>query len=88
MEKDIHIQMRRVAVGTNFHSPELYTPQTLAEKFSWYQNGKENFKAFCRGEFIWCAPNADLIRFEFCPITGVLINWEQVLEEGLEYFKD
>ena len=77
-----------VASGPRFSSTGLYTPQSLADLFHGYNKGKEGFIEFCKGENSWRAPNTSLVRFNYCPITGAKIDWEQVLDEGLKYFKD
>lgn len=77
-----------VAAGQRFSSTRLFTPQSLADLFNNYNKGKEGFISFCKGENVWRAPNADLVRFNYCPITGEEIDWELVLKEGLKYFKD
>ena len=77
-----------VAAGPAFSSTCLFTPQSLADLFHGYNKGKEGFIKFCKGENSWRAPNNFLVRFNYCPITGEKIDWEQVLEEGLKYFKD
>lgn len=77
-----------VAAGQASSLTELYTPKSLADLFHGYNKGKEGFIEFCKGEDTWRAPNAYLVRFNYCPITGAKIDWEQVLEEGIKYFKD
>ena len=75
-----------VAAGIRFSTTVVFTPEGLANHFKSYANGKEGFISFCQGKFAWRAPNADLVRFHFCPDTGVKIDWDEVLNYGLTFF--
>lgn len=75
-----------VAAGMSFSEAVVFTPEGLAKHFKNYVNGKEGFILFCQGKFAWRAPNADLVRFHFCPNTGVKIDWDEVLNYGLSFF--
>ena len=75
-----------VAAGQSFSSTVVFTPEGLAKHFKNYVNGKEGFISFCQGKFAWRAPNADLVRFHFCPDTGAKIDWDEVLNYGLSFF--
>lgn len=77
-----------VAAGPRFSRTCLYTPESLAELFNNYNKGKEGFVEFCEDKRPYRAPNTSLIRFDYCPITGIKIDWGLVLEEGLKYFED
>ena len=76
-----------VAAGPRLSRTCLYTPESLAELFNGYNEGKKGFVEFCKGGRPWRAPNTSLVRFDYCPITGIRIDWGQVLEEGLKYFE-
>lgn len=79
----------KIAAGVEFDNPVLYDIEGLVRLFRGVSGRyKRNFKSFCKGEFVWVCPNADLVRFTYCPITGIRIDWEQVLKEGLEMFDD
>lgn len=77
-----------VAAGQSFSSTVVFTPKGLANLFKNYVNGKDGFISFCQGKFSWRAPNADLVRFDFCPNTGVKIDWDEVLNYGLSFFSE
>ena len=75
-----------VATGNHFSRTVVFTAEGLAKYFKGYNNGKEGFISFCQGKFAWRAPNTDLVRFNFCPDTGVKIDWDEVLNYGLSFF--
>lgn len=78
-----------VAAGPMFSSSTgLYTPKSLADLFYGYNKGKEGFVEFCKGEDTWRAPNASLVRFNYCPNTGTKIDWDEVLNYGLSFFSE
>ena len=77
----------KVAAGVEVSYATLYNIEELVRLFRDVSGEyKMNFTSFCKGEFVWAYPNADLVRFTYCPITGVKIDWEQVMEEGLKMF--
>ena len=77
-----------VAAGERFSSTCIFTPKGLAELFNGYNKGKEGFISFCKGENSWRAPNAELVRFNYCPNTGIKIDWDEVLNYGLSFFSE
>ena len=75
----------KIAAGVELDNATLYDVEGLVRLFRGVGgSNKKYFKDFCKGVFAWRYPNADLVRFNFCPITGVKIDWEQVLRDGLE----
>lgn len=77
----------KIAAGVELGHATLYNIEELVCLFRGVSGEcKRNFKSFCNGEFVWAYPNADLVRFTYCPTTGVRIDWEQVLKEGLKMF--
>lgn len=77
-----------VAAGSQFDNAILYDIEGLVILFKGVSNGKKNFVKFCKGEYAWVYPNASLARFNYCPITGEPIDWEQIMKAGLKLFDD
>lgn len=78
----------KIAAGVELGSATLYDIEGLARIFRGVSRGKSNFKSFCKGEFVLAYPNADLVRFTYCPVTGARIDWEYIMKEGLKMFDE
>lgn len=66
----------------------LLSVKGLIEKFNRYTNSFEGFYHFCKGEFAWRRPNADIARFDYDPKTGIKIDWDSVYEYGKTHISD
>lgn len=77
-----------VSAGSDRDSAVLLSVKNLIDTFNFYHDSFEGFYHFCKGEFIWKRPNADMKRFDYDPKTGVKINWEAVYEYGKTHIKD
>jgi hypothetical protein len=76
------------AIGLGRGTTRYINSKYVVDFFSGYGDSFQAFVYFCLGKFIWRAPNADLIRFEYDPVTGEKINWLEIYELNKEEFKD
>jgi hypothetical protein len=77
-----------VAVTQFDHDVIRLTEKSVVEFFSRYNSGFEAFFYFCKDEFVYRAPNASTIRFNYCPMTGQKINWKEIYETNKQKFRD
>lgn len=59
---------------------KLVNVEELVHLFLSYNKGYQGFFYFCKDEHIWRAPNADMERFNFDPIDGSKIDWDEIYE--------
>ena len=64
------------------HSVVYLSEENLVETFNKYGESFQGFYFFCKNIHAWRSPNADMLRFEYCPLTGQKINWDNLYERN------
>jgi hypothetical protein len=62
--------------------------EQIVNMFRYYSEGFKAFYYFCKNEFMWRSPNADMIRFDYDTKTGEKINWAKIYEENKRSLRD
>jgi hypothetical protein len=82
--------MEEKILGVTSSNDTIYgiTEKTIVKFFSSYNKGFEAFFYFCKGKFIYRAPNVSIRRFNYCPIYGSKIYWNGIYERNKKKFQD
>lgn len=75
---DYTINSRELYVALDKRRGRLIMGHDLWSFFSQYNKAEEAFTAFINDNFVWRAPNADMVKFKYDPFSGEKIDWEMI----------
>ena len=70
------------------HGVVYVSDENVVDVFMAYNKGFEGFYYFCKGEFCWRSPNADMLRFIYSPMSAQKIDWVKIYEDNKHKFND
>ena len=88
MEKNEPIYVAAIVKRCSTYEANYVKACDVARFCRCFNNGFEAFLYLCFGYFIHRAPNAEMLRFDYCPRTGEKIDWDKIYETYKYEFKD